>query len=431
MDKIFESKPMKALQHLGDVIGQNKAVSAIQAAMMSLMGVIMAGSIFSIIAQVPVAFNLWTAESQIYTALYGVYNLTFNLLSLWFVLLLGYNYSKMLGLKPLPGAIQAAISFLLVASNGWMTGSMEALTTQYLGGMGLFVAILVGLISTWIYNLCVKKNIVIKMPDQVPPFLAEGFSSIIPLALSVLLQLVINVLIFNFTGVGLSEILIGLFSALMGFGTSFPAMLIIGLICGLFWIFGIHGTMMAYVAVMAPMMAVMTENATVWATTGDITQIVYNPVMLFGFMACAGGTGNTLSLAIMGLRAKSEQLRAVSKAGLIPGVCNINEPVTFGFPIMYNPLMAIPYLLSIVVAMVLGHIFYSVGILYPSVVPVAGLLPIGVNELIGILPCINIAWFNVLFPIIVVAVTYVIYLPFFKAYDKQLYAKEQAEKEAA
>ena len=127
MDKIFESKPMKALQHLGDVIGQNKAVSAIQAAMMSLMGVIMAGSIFSIIAQVPVAFNLWTAESQIYTALYGVYNLTFNLLSLWFVLLLGYNYSKMLGLKPLPGAIQAAISFLLVASNGWMTGSMEAL----------------------------------------------------------------------------------------------------------------------------------------------------------------------------------------------------------------------------------------------------------------------------------------------------------------
>ena len=58
MDKIFESKPMKALQHLGDVIGQNKAVSAIQAAMMSLMGVIMAGSIFSIIAQVPVAFNL-------------------------------------------------------------------------------------------------------------------------------------------------------------------------------------------------------------------------------------------------------------------------------------------------------------------------------------------------------------------------------------
>ena len=121
----------------------------------------------------------------------------------------------------------------------WLHG-MEALTTQYLGGMGLFVAILVGLISTWIYNLCVKKNIVIKMPDQVPPFLAEGFSSIIPLALSVLLQLVISVLIFNFTGVGLSEILIGLFSTLMNFGTSLPAMLIIGLICGLFWIFGFY-----------------------------------------------------------------------------------------------------------------------------------------------------------------------------------------------
>ena len=86
----------------------------------------------------------------------------------------------------------------------------------------------------------------------------------------------------------------------MGFGTSLPAMLVIGLICGLFWIFGIHGTMMAYVAVMAPMMAAMTENATVWATTGDITQIVYKPVMLFGFMACAGGTGNTLALSIMG-----------------------------------------------------------------------------------------------------------------------------------
>ncbi len=431
MDKFFESKPMKALQHLGDVIGQNKAISAIQASVMSLMGVIMAGSIFSIIAQVPLAFNIWTAESQIYTALYGIYNLTFNLLSLWFVLLLGYNYSKTLGLKPLPGAINAALSFLLVASRGWMIGSMEALTTSNLGGTGLFVAILVGLVSTWVYNLCVKKNIVIKMPDVVPPFLAEGFSSIIPLAFSVIVQLVVNIVVLKITNVDLASLLINFFSSLINFGTSFPAMLIIGLITGLFWIFGIHGTMIAYVALMAPMMAVMAKNATIYATTQDITKIVYSPVLLFGFMACAGGTGNTLALAIMGLKAKSEQLRAVSKAGLIPGLCNINEPITFGFPIMYNPLMAIPYLLSIVVAVLLGHVFYSIGILYPSVLPVAGILPIGINELIGILPCINIAWFNILFPIIIVAITYVIYLPFFKAYDKQLYAKEQAEKEVA
>ena len=429
MDNIFESKPMKALQKVGDVIGQNKAVSAIQAGMMSLMGIIMAGSIFSIIAQVPVAFGAWTTESDIYTALYGVYNLTFNLISLWFVIFLGYYYSKGLGLKPLPGAINAALSFLLVATSGWMSASMESLTTGNLGGTGLFVAILVGLVSTWIYNFCVKKNVVIKMPDAVPPFLAEGFSSIIPLALSAIVQLVISVACLKLTTVDLATLSIGLFSALMNFGTSFPAMLIIGLIAGLFWVFGIHGTMMAYVAVMAPMMAVMGENAQVWATTGDITQIVYNPVMLFGFMACAGGTGNTLSLAIMGLRAKSEQLKAVSKAGLIPGICNINEPLTFGFPIMYNPIMAIPYLLSIVVTLVLGHIFYSVGLLHPGVVPVMGLLPVCVNELFSVLPCINVAWFNVVFPIIVIAITYLIYLPFFKAYDNQLYAKEQAAKQ--
>lgn len=421
MDKIFESPVFTKLQAFGEKIGSNKAVNSIQGALMGSMGIIMVGAVFQLVAVIGGNLGVLEVGSDLYNTLYGVYNLTMNLLSFWFVLQLGYNYAKSLKLKPMSGAINSTIGFLILSTVGYRTATMESLTTGFLGGTGLFIAILVGLVSVRIYHLCVSKNIVIKMPEVVPPFLADSFSAMVPLLLTVSLWLVIAVGTISLTTVTFPEIFIGLISKPLSFLTGFWGMLALGVIAGMLWALGVHGTMMVYVAIMPVMLDVVSKNAAAFQA-GGVDALKYSPVLLMGLMACAGGTGNTIGAAIWGLKAKSEQLRAVAKAGIIPGIFNINEPITFGYPVMYNPIMVIPFILNIVIAMVIGHISYSLEISIPAYINVGSVMPIGVAEFLGTL---NIG--NVLTTLFIVVVTTLVWYPFVKAYDKQLYAKEQED----
>lgn len=424
MEKMFESKILKNLQTLGEKLGNNKAISAIQGALMGSMGIIMVGAIFQLTAVIGSIFGFIKVDSELYNTLYGVYNLTMNFLSVWFVFQLGYNYAKSLKLKPMTGAINSLLSFLIVASVGWRTSAMESISTGFLGGTGLFVAILVGIVSIRIYYTCVKRNIVIKMPDVVPPFLSESFSSIIPLVLSVILWLVVSVGVNVLTDVTFPELFIGIVSMPLSYLTGFWGMLVLGILGGLLWSFGIHGTMIIYVAIMPVMFEAISNNAAAFQS-GGVEALVYYPVLLFGCVQMAGGTGNTIGAVFYGMRAKSEQIQAVAKAGLIPGLFNINEPITFGYPIMYNPILVIPYIINIVVAMVITHISYSFGWIIPAYINLGTVMPIGVGEFLGTL---NVG--NVINTLVVVVVTALIWIPFMKAYDNQLYAKEQAEKAA-
>lgn len=157
---------------------------------------------------------------------------------------------------------------------------------------------------------------------------------------------------------------------------------------------------------------------------------VFYPVFLFAGLSACGGTGNTFPVALFGLKfAKSEQIKAVAKAGLVPGWFNINEPITFGMPIMYNPILCIPYVLSIPVNMLFFLIGYMTGLVKPAWIVVSGLLPMGFNRYLATLDWLTAAW-----DYLSIIPMSIIWFPFLKAYDKQLYAKEQealaAESEA-
>ena len=127
----------------------------------------------------------------------------------------------------------------------------------------------------------------------------------------------------------------------------------------------------------------------------------------------------------MGLRAKSEQIRAVSKASLVPGWFGINEPVAFGMPIMYNPILCIPYVLNPLVIMGLYIIGYETGIIIPAGISITALMPMGFGAYFGTLNIMNAIWvYLMLIP------SGLIWYPFFKVYDNQL-AKQEAEAKAA
>jgi PTS system cellobiose-specific IIC component len=126
----------------------------------------------------------------------------------------------------------------------------------------------------------------------------------------------------------------------------------------------------------------------------------------------------------MGLRSKSEQIKAVSKAALIPGIFNINEPVTFGFPIMYNPILAIGYILNPIIVLLAVWGGYAIGFFKPAYVMIMTLMPLGVGEFLG-----SMAWQNALMPVVAFIIAYIVYRPFFKVYEKQLVEKEALARE--
>lgn len=428
MDAIFNSKFMREIQKGGQKLGQNKFVAALQASMMSLMGALMVGAIFQIIQSVigPTMLKLVTADSQIYQWLNIPYQFTMNALALWIVAIFAYQYAKSLKiLNPLLTAVDALISFLIVAG-AIMTDKAGTvfLNMTYLGAQGMFIGFLVVFIVVQIEHFCLTKNIRIKMPEVVPPFLQDGFSGILPLLFSTILFLGGNAIV-SVASAGQLSLASGFMKILeypLNALISTPGMFILALIALILWCFGIHGTMLMVSVIMPVSLQAVATNAALHAAGKPL---VFNAAFLFGSLAILGGTGNTFPLVLLSLRAKSEQMKAVAKVSLIPGWFNINEPVTFGMPIMYNPMLAIPYVINPLVLMALWIVGYKLGFLQLPWIPVMTVMPIGIGDYLG-----TLAWQNFIWDYIMIIPCIAIWYPFFKIYDKQLYDKEQAEAKA-
>lgn len=423
MENLFNSPFMVKLQDFGQKLGSNKFLSALQGSMMSLMGIIMVGAIFQIITSVgnENLFGWFTTGDAVYNTLYTPYEYTMNLLSLWVVAFFGYNYARNLKLKsPIMTAINALSVFALTAAPLITTAEgVQGIDKTYLGAQGMFIGFLVVFIVVQIEKFCVERDIRFKMPDVVPPFLQDGFSAIIPLAISIILFLLVQVGVVSLTG-GAHNIPSG-FMALIGAPlnalTSVPGMFIMCTFAALLWCFGIHGTMILVPIIMPLGIQAATENAA-HAAAGE--PLVFFPVALFAGMAIVGGTGNTLPLALMGLKSKSQQISTISKISLIPGWFNINEPLTFGMPIMYNPILCIPYVLNIPIIMFLTYLGYKTGFLIPGWIVISALLPMGFAGYLT-----TLRWQNGIWDYLMILPAALVYYPFFKVYEKQLIAKER------
>lgn len=425
MDSLFNSKFMQTLQEWGRKFGANSFITALQSAMMSLMGVLMVGAIFQIVQNVlgPSMLKIISATNPWYQWLNIPYQFTMNTIGLWVTLLLAYEYSRKLNLKnPILTTLDALVIFLVVSAPIVTNkAGVISIITTYLSSQGMFIGFLIAWAVVEIEHFCQIKNIRINMPDVVPKFLSDGFAAIIPLLIESVVFLGVHIIIFAITG-GKYNLASG-FMAVLSYPlkalVSTPGVFILVFIGLLLWSFGIHGAMILGSITMPISISVIGANAALHAA-GKMAQ--FNAVFLVNYMACLGGSGNTFPLVLMGLKAKSKQIKAVSKVSLIPGWFNINEPVTFGMPIMYNPILAIPFILNTLVIMAFALIGYKTGLLMPAWVPVIANLPIGFMDFLQ-----TLSWKNLIFDYVMLIPSFLVWFPFFKAYDSQLYKKEQAE----
>ncbi|HCS31006.1 MAG TPA: PTS cellobiose transporter subunit IIC [Enterococcus sp.] len=312
------------------------------------------------------------------------------------------------GAQLIQKASDTAIIYNGVALGGWVTR---------FGGVGIFIGIITAILSTQIYRFCVKKNLTIRMPEGVPIGVSRAFASLIPAILISVVMIGINTGL-AFLHTDLHGLLSKPFEFVKDLTGSWLGIVVIMLLIHLLWAVGVHGTAIIKNSFVNPILLVaLTENI-----NGSSNIFAGDFINMYIFI---GGAGSTLGLVLLMIFvAKSDQLKILGKTAILPGLFNINEPVIFGAPIVYNPYLIIPFIVTPIVNVTVAYFATDFGLVNKVITGIPWISPIGIGAFLGTggdFRAILIAFLNL-------AVSIVCYYPFFKMYDGKLYKEQMASK---
>ncbi len=400
----------------------NIYLDSISKGLMGTLPITMIGSIALLLAVLPIqAWKDFITAIGVAPYLLAASTLTTSCLSIYASFLIGYRLAHHLQVDEIPGGLISLFAFFIATP---LTDG--ALTMSYMGAKGLFTALIASLLATRLYAALMKcDKLKIKMPPSVPGMIATTFSTMIPAILVGLIFIGIAV-VFSYTSWGsFAEMIYSLVATpLMNVGGSIWSLVAIVLVQMILWFFGIHGSLVVGTVINAVYMPMALENMELYAAgtpAGELPHILGNT--FYSLYAGIGGAGGTLSLLIvMFLFAKAKQNKELAKLAGIPGIFVINEPIVFGYPLILNPVMAIPFILTPIVQLLIPYFVTAIGLIPPLTgVQVPFGLPVIVNGFMAG------GWTAALMQIIDIAVGCLIWFPFFKISDAQMYKEEKGE----
>ncbi len=281
----------------------------------------------------------------------------------------------------------------------------------------LFTALIVALISGEIYRMLVQKNFTIKLPKSVPPTVSRQFVALLPGAVIILFFVIIRG-IFSMTPWGSFPefITVAISTPLRGFGTSYVGTLMAVFAEHFLWSLGIHGSAVIIFPLFEPMWIVNLQENLSNGAHNIVTQPFYeNGVWM-------GGSGATLPVVVyMLVFAKSKLLKQIGRIGIGPGLFNINEPITFGLPIVLNPFLMIPFIAAPVVVMTIQYVGTAMGIFPPCNLMVPWTTPFFISGFL-----MTKSLMGVVAQMISFAAAFLIWLPFIRVWDKKNFEMEKA-----
>lgn len=296
------------------------------------------------------------------------------------------------------------------------------------GSANLFMGMIVALLIGELYRVIVKKNLVIKLPSSVPPSISNSFVALVPAGAAIVLSLIVK-MIFRATPFGdMGSFITAVVSAPLTIaGTSYPGAMFATFIEQLLWSFGIHGSSVV-TAVMEPIwLNANLENLAAFQAGATQLPHIITQTFIENFM-WIGGSGATLPVVIYMLCfARSKMLKDLGRLSIAPGLFNINEPVVFGLPIVLNPFLMIPFIVSPLVIFTISYVGMYLNI-FPRMVGVS--IPWTTPYLISGYLATGGRLGGVLLQIVNFVVAFFIWLPFIRSWDKKNVAMEQAEQVA-
>lgn len=411
--KFFETKISPPLLK----IGENRYIMAIKDGMIVTVPFTIIGSIFMILAQFPMdAYQKIIAPYK--EAISTPVNVTFGMIGIIALFGITYYLSKIYKLDGIRNVVMAFTSFLLVQTELLKNGSYQ-INWDNFGTKGLFTAIVVAVVVVEISRFCDRYKLTIKMPASVPEAISRSFSILIPLLFSLTLFWILSILF----KVDINAILNMLFSPLVFSLGTLPGIFIFFLVRSLLWCIGIHGG--AVLAVADPIfLAMLGKNVDAYANGQTPPYITAAGFETFVFI---GGGGATLMLVVFMMMSKNKGLRTLGRLSFPSGLFEINEPVVFGAPIVLNPVLMIPYILSNMTLVVLTYTLMYFDLIGRPVVMVPWTMPPILMQYLAS----GGDWRCAVYGAAALVITGLIYYPFFKLFEKQREEEETLERDAS
>lgn len=433
MDK-FTEKLQSFLIPISQKVSENKVLRGISGGFNAMLPIVMVGAIFTLLNSLNISFyqNLISSIGlKPLLAIPSAY--TTDMISLYAVFCVARAEARVLGMDDQDSFVSGLISlmfFLILiplgvqgkgAESGEVVKVAAAVPTNYLGSRGLFTAMILGIVVPRLHHFFIKHNITIKMPEGVPEMVSKSFAAMIPAICLGALAVVIRFL-FGLTSYGsATNAIYGILQAPLAALTNNPfTFLLLLTLCNLFWFFGIHGGQVVNPIRMAMYAQPTLANLEAYAAGTALPNAVVNTAW-FG-MGNIGGSACAIGLCMcIALFAKSQRYKALNKVSLPAGLVSISEPMVFGVPMVLNPVMLIPMLLAPTATFLLGYLAMATGIM-PYMTGAE--LPNGTPVILGGF----LAWGGIkgaIMHVVLIAVSTLIYYPFFKILDKQALEEEK------
>lgn len=418
-----QNKMEQLLGPLAGWLNQNRFLTALSQGFMGILPITLGVAIIAILVNFPIdSWRELLNKIGVYQVGQDFISTTLSLLAVYTVGTIAYNFAKNEGKNGIIGLVLALSTFItLIPLNSVIINeaSVNVIKISYLGSDGFFVAMLCGLLVPYIYCKLTDLNLVLKLPDSVPPMvsksLAPTFTSIIIFTGVFLIKYLFTLTPFGDVFTMVSTVIA---QPIMKFGATPASVIIVFTLINLFWFFGIHPN-----AVLSCYMPVLIATAIANQTAYNAGEAMpYVTFALIGSVVQIGGAGNTLGLCIATLFAKSEKYKALRKLVIPANIFNINEPLIFGFPIVMNPIYFIPMILTPIASGIIT-------------ITMLKFIPIALNPFASlatmpwVTPIFIVATlqgglgFLAIFTVCVLA-HFLIYLPFFKMDDKNSYMQE-------
>lgn len=417
-------------------IGMQRHMVAIRNGVISTLSLILIGSFIMVFANFPIpAVAEWLAP---HTANLTIpFRITMGLMAIYASFAMGDSLAKSYDLDGVTGGVLSLAAFLTLtiplnvdtvlteageAAIGWV------LPMQYLGGAGMFSAILTMIFAVEIYRFFIKRDITIKMPDGVPPAVGRSFGALLPGGFIIIFLWIVRVML-NFD---INAFIMSIFNPiadLMGnnmFGALLPMIFI-----HLLWAAGVHGMNIIGSIVRLMWLMMLDANMAAMADGTPLTQLPYvAPEQFYQWFVTMGGAGVTLVLVFLLFTCRAKYLRDMAKLTFVPGLFNINEPLIFGMPLMMNPVFTIPFVLNPIILTIVSYSAVRLGLVNGFVANVPWTLPAP----IGAYMATGNDWRAIILVLVNLFIAGLIYYPFVKMYDKQMLEEEKkaaAETEGA
>lgn len=407
-------------------LSRNIYLRAIRDGFIAGMPVILFSSIFILIAFVPNSWGFkWSDE--VVAFLMKPYSYSMGILALLVAgttaksLTDSVNRSmeKTNQINYMSTLLAAIVGLLMLAADPIENG----LATGFLGTKGLLSAFLAAFVTVAIYKVCVKNNVTIRMPDEVPPNISQVFKDVIPFTLSVVSLYALDLLARHFVGSSVAESIGKFFAPLFSAADGYLGITIIFGAFAFFWFVGIHGPSIVEPAIAAITYANAEVNLNLLQQGMHADKILTSGTQMF--IVTMGGTGATLVVPFMFMwLTKSKRNRAIGRASVVPTFFGVNEPILFGAPLVLNPIFFIPFIFAPIANVWIFKFFIET----LGMNSFTANLPWTTPAPLGLVLGTNFQVLSFILAALLIVVDVVIYYPFLKVYDEQILEEEPSGK---